>query len=271
MLRSYRGKKLINAVKRLAGFIKAHHTDTSEKQRDKISSMVEKQKAAKLWTAAVEAEFATFNSHTETVRTELTGQRERQQETTTAALEGSTADQIASERIMLFGGPKAGRKLYCRIDRENGVLNTTYRMYLEAVRPIGNPDDEILDSREEFMFAARKLKSSYNANYHIYDTSDLSGAYCGKVRSAKRGIGASFAAGKQYLIYMPVRLPTKRRPQRAAWAGAHRLLVLLPANLLAPWARLCLEPRRINRRAAKATTMVEEKKSVAARSVLRTT
>jgi hypothetical protein len=102
---------------------------------------------------------------------------------------------------MLFGGPKAGRKLYCRIDRENGVLNTTYRMYLEAVRPIGNPDDEILDSREEFMFAARKLKSSYNANYHIYDTSDLSGAYCGKVRSAKRGIGASFAAGKQYVIY----------------------------------------------------------------------
>jgi hypothetical protein len=40
-------EKLINAVKRLAGFIKAHHTDTSEKQRDKISSMVEKQKAAK--------------------------------------------------------------------------------------------------------------------------------------------------------------------------------------------------------------------------------
>jgi hypothetical protein len=120
---------------------------------------------------------------------------------TNAQLEGSSADQIAAEPIVLFNGPKPGRKLYCRIDRENGVLNTTYRMYLEAVRPIGNPDDEILDTREEFMFAARKLKSSYNANYHIFDTADLSGNYCGKVRSAKRGIGSSFAAGKQYNIY----------------------------------------------------------------------
>ena len=74
-------------------------------------------------------------------------------------------------------------------------------MYLEGVRPIGNPDEEITESREEFMFAARRMKTSYNANYHIFDTPDLSGPYCGKVRTAKRGIGSSWAAGKQYVIY----------------------------------------------------------------------
>ena len=39
--------KLVNAVKRLAGFIKAHHAETNEQQKAKIAEMVQKQKAAK--------------------------------------------------------------------------------------------------------------------------------------------------------------------------------------------------------------------------------
>jgi len=41
----------------------------------------------------------------------------------------------------------------------------------------------IRESQELFMLSSRKLKASMKANYHIYETQDCSGDYCGKIRN----------------------------------------------------------------------------------------
>ena len=83
--------------------------------------------SAIVWTEKVEAEWGTFTQQSETVKSELSGQREKQGAAMVEILGGATPEQIAQEPILSFSGPLPGRKLYCRIDRENTIMNTTYR------------------------------------------------------------------------------------------------------------------------------------------------
>jgi hypothetical protein len=95
---------------------------------------------------------------------------------------GVDLDDIRNETVDPYEPVKVGRKLYCRIDRQVGVTANTYKMYLETVTT-DEPDEEVDQFREEFLFAAVKKKTSLSTNYHVYDSEFLQGKYCGKVRT----------------------------------------------------------------------------------------
>ena len=61
---------------------------------------------------------------------------------------GESPEEIRNSPVAAFDTISPGRKVFMRIDREHGVVYTTYRLFLEGVTPDLEEDETFGTSRE---------------------------------------------------------------------------------------------------------------------------
>lgn len=187
--------KLKNAINRLKSFATANQVVLDMKQQKKLADVMARQKKTEAWTATVETAMSELNSVLEGI---ASGTRGRKHTAISGAVAvGESPEEIRNSPITAFDTITPGRKVFMRIDREHGVVYTTYRLYLEGVTPDLEEDETFGSSREQFLLAAQRGKMSRTANYHMWDNIAMTGKYIGKVRRH----GKMFDSGKKFVIY----------------------------------------------------------------------
>ena len=207
--------KLLQALTRLNGFVKHNHADLTGAQRTSIEGMAAKQRGrgAAVWTEEVGAAYEQLTGGVASEHAAASTRREsRAEEYRGAAGGGAGADAgsagggggsgaggAGGAAVACSAGGMtpylecpAGRKLFCRIDRETTVRHRTYRLFLQAMYPDVDDEQAVEQSEELYMLSSRKVKASMKANYHIYETKDCSGEYVGKIRNTEK---------KKFVVY----------------------------------------------------------------------
>ena len=165
--------RLLQALQRLNGFVKHNHADLSDAQRTSIEAMAAKHQArgATVWDAEVATAYEAFMGGTVASEHEAASSRRasRAEELgvgasgasgVSGARGGAAAALDSSSEMTPYTACPPGRKLFCRIDRENTVRHRTYRLFLQAMYADVDPDQAVEHSAELYMLSSRKVKAS---------------------------------------------------------------------------------------------------------------
>lgn len=127
------------------------------KQQKKLADVMAKQKKTDRWTATIENLVGGLNAVLEGNASESRGRKHTA--TAGSVAIGESPEEIRNSPVAAFDTINPGRKIFMRIDREHGVMYTTYRLFLEGVTPDLEEDETFGTSRETYVVCYSRVYS----------------------------------------------------------------------------------------------------------------